>query len=55
MYQSTNRVELRAPKKQQPLGGFPSMPPGGARIVSSDSSGYHYQIKPKPIPNDVGM
>ena len=26
-----------------------------ARIVSSDSSGYHYQIKPKPIPNDVGM
>ena len=55
MYQSTARVELKAPKKQMPLGGWPSVPAGGARIVASDSSGYHYQVQPKPIPNDVGL
>lgn len=53
-YQSTSRVELCKPAAQQPLGGFPTRPVGGPKVVSSDSSGYHYQVSQSPITPDVG-
>ena len=51
-YRSTSRVELCRPSVQEPLGGPRKMPPGGAKTMPSDMSGYHMQITPNPIQPD---
>jgi len=52
-YKTTSRVELCKPSVQTPLGGARTLPAGGAKVVQTDSSGYHMQGSPNPIPPDV--
>ena len=49
-YLSTSRVELCKPSAQNPLGGARKHNPL-AKVVPSDSSGYHMQVSKKPIPD----
>jgi hypothetical protein len=52
---STSRVELCKPAAQHPPGGPINAVMGGAKIVATDSSGYHFQITADPITHDVGL
>ena len=53
-YLSTSRAELCKPATQVPVAGVRKLPPGGAMVVPSDSSGYHMQISANPITPDPG-
>jgi len=55
-YMTTSRVELCKPSVQHPVGGsrYDKLP-SGARVVGTDSSGYHMQNSANPITHDVGL